>query len=221
MYFYNFISEFNIKAVKQIANVASLLVLALLMSLTSCRSSKKAIGTDEKNLTQNAEVIESGDSWKFEENYTAKVSVKVMVDDKDLSTNGQLKMRKDDVILLTLVDPVLGVMEVGRMEISTDSILVIDRINKHYILESYETLSAVVGRSITFDMIQNLFWTQVHDAGDKGTITLNIPLSKPITLSLKQSNIGHDSEWKAHSSISNKYERVSAVALFKSLIPAQ
>ena len=43
-------------------------------------------------------------------NLTAKVKVVVDVDGKSTSTSGSLKMKKNDVIQISLVDPLLGVI---------------------------------------------------------------------------------------------------------------
>ena len=216
-----------------------MMILATVMTVTSCRSSKKATDATVDETTKKVETLPAEQKkteskkteskatekktkkWAYGTNYTAKVSVKVKVGDKDISTNGSLKMRKDDVIQITLVDPVLGVMEVGRMEISPDSVLVIDRVNKRYMQESYETLSLMAGKNITFDAVQQLFWDEANKAGNSGTITYTIPLKTPVTLSLKQSRIGSDSDWNAHTKVSAKYERMSALALFKSMVSAE
>ena len=192
------------------------------LCVTSCRSSKKVVAdTNEIGDILAGEKIEQHDNtqvWKYGENLTAKVNVKLTVGDKDISTNGQLKMRRDDVILLTLVDPVLGVMEVGRMELDKDSILVVDRVNKRFLRESYGTISSLAGRNVTFSAIQLLFWEKASEAGNSKTISYTIPLKTPVTIDLRLINIGDDGGWSANTKISGKYERVSAAVLFQSMI---
>ena len=149
----------------------------------------------------------------------SKVRVKIVSDnDKEMSTNGQLKMRWNDVVQITLVDPLLGVMELGRMEISTDSVLVIDRINKRFISESYHKLSQLAGRTINFEDVQDLFWNQVQKTGANGTVSYTIPINKPITIELRLGNINYESDWEGHSIVSSKYQQVSIEALFKAML---
>ena len=126
-----------------------LLVPALLV-MASCRSAKKATdnGTDKtapvvtvntppattSKDTQKAPAKQDAPSAAKQiaagTNFTAKVKVRLRRDDKDISTTGTLRMRYDDVIQITLVDPLLGIAEVGRLELSPDNVLVIDRLNK-------------------------------------------------------------------------------------------
>ncbi|MBP5478071.1 MAG: DUF4292 domain-containing protein [Bacteroidaceae bacterium] len=187
--------------------------------LASCRSSKKMTKDDRDVVGAKVETITPVKKAPTHNEISSKVRVKIVADDgNDLSTNGQLKMRWDDVIQISLVDPLLGVMEVGRMEISTDSVLVIDRVNKRYISDSYQRLSTLTGVPVTFDMVQDLFWEQVQKTGANGTVNYTIPFSKPVTLELKLGNINYDSGWNGHTAVSSKYQKVSVEALFKALL---
>lgn len=84
-----------------------------------------------------------------------------------MSTNGTLKMKKDDVIQVSLVDPILGMMEVGRMEFTRNKVLVIDRINKQYIDVPYEDVDFLKKANIDFNTLQSLFWNEVFEPGEK------------------------------------------------------
>ena len=187
--------------------------------LASCRSSKKMTKADKDAVGSKVETLVPTRKAPEHKEISSKVRVKIVDGDgKDMSTNGQLKMRWDDVIQISLVDPLLGVMEVGKMEISTDSVLVIDRVNKRYISETYSRLSAITGVPITFDAVQNIFWEQVQKTGANGTVNYTIPLSKPVTLELRLGNLSYDSGWNGHTSVSGKYQKVSVEALFKAML---
>ena len=179
------------------------IILLGMILLASCRSSKKMAKADKDAVGSKVETL---------------VPAKKAPEHKEISTNGQLKMRWNDVIQISLVDPLLGVMEVGKMEISTDSVLVIDRVNKRYISETYSRLSAVTGVPVTFDAVQNIFWEQVQKTGANGTVNYTIPLSKPVTLELRLGNFNYDSGWNGHTSVSGKYQKVSVEALFKAML---
>ena len=191
------------------------LLLGVLL-LASCHSSKKmAKETDAVN--SKVETLDTRKAPKHTE-ICSKVKVKVSMDGKDVSTSGQLKMRWNDVVQVSLVDPILGVMEVGRMEISKDSVLVIDRMNKRYLSESFDTLSKLSGLPITHDAVQDLFWKQVQEKGDKGSISLVLPFRKPVTMDIKLGSLNYDSGWNGHTEVSSKYQKVSVEALFKALM---
>ena len=60
---------------------------------------------------------------------------------KDLSVNGTLRMKRNDVVQLSLT--FLG-MEVGRMEFTPSDVLIIDRFNKQYVRASYDEVSFLI-----------------------------------------------------------------------------
>lgn len=102
-----------------------------------------------------------------EKNLTAKVKVTIQLGDKSISTGGMLRMKKDDVIQLSLVDPILGVTEVGRMEFTRFHVLIIDRFNKQYIDVPYEEVSFLQRANIDFNTLQSLFWNEVFQPGQQ------------------------------------------------------
>ena len=206
-----------------------LLVPALLI-LASCHSSKKVTkdkedktkptttvtttttptkSSDKKNPDLNKTKIAVGT------NFTAKVKVTITQDGKEVTTNGNLRMRYGDVIQLTLVDPVLGIAEIGRIELSPDKVLIIDRVNKRYVDTNYEEFSALKSRNIDFKTIQEFFWQEAKN-GDKFTYT--IPAKKDIKLDLRLSNKGNSANWDAHTTVSGKYTKTDANRLFGSMM---
>ena len=211
-----------------------LLVPALLV-MASCRSAKKATdnGTDKtapvvtvntpsatpSKETAKAPVKQDAPSAAKQiaagTNFTAKVKVRLRRDDKDISTTGTLRMRYDDVIQITLVDPLLGIAEVGRLELSPDNVLVIDRLNKRYVSTTYEDFSSLKSRNIGFSTIQDFFWKEAQNS-DK--VSYTIPASRPIQLDLQLSNKGNASNWDAHTTVSDKYVKTDANKLFSNLM---
>lgn len=206
--------------------VAMLLVLAL----ASCRSTKN--GTKEKkDKTQPTTTVTTNTSPTTKKdkqdpdlsqmqipvgtNFTSKVKVTITQDGKDITTNGSLRMRYDDVIQITLVDPVVGMMEVGRLELSPDNVLIIDRVNKRYVSTTYEDFAELKNRNIDFKTIQNFFWQEAK-GGDKFSYT--IPAKRNIKLDLRLSNKGNASNWDAHTSVSDKYTKTDANKLFSNMM---
>ena len=98
-----------------------------------------------------------------------KVKVVVDVDGKSTSTSGSLKMKKNDVIQISLVDPLLGVMELGRMEFTKTRVLIIDRVNKQYVDLPYSDVSFLKQANIDFNTLQSLFWHEVFEPGKSST----------------------------------------------------
>lgn len=210
---------------------SSLFTLLLLLTLASCHSSKKAIKTDNTKPVTTTTTTTTTPSTKTNKdkkdpdlskmkiavgtNFTSKVRVTITQDGKDVTTNGNLRMRYGDVIQLTLVDPLLGVAEIGRLELSPDKVLIIDRVNRRYVDTTYDEFSALKSRNIDFNTIQEFFWQEAKN-GDKFAYT--IPAKRDIKLDLKLSNKGSNANWEAHTAVSGKYTKTDANKLFSSML---
>jgi len=207
----------------------SLFTFLLLLMLASCHSSKKAT-KDKSDKTKPTTTIttpttttssnkQDADLNKAKiavgTNFTSKVKVTITQEGKEITTNGNLRMRYDDVIQLTLVDPLVGIAEIGRIELSPNKILIIDRVNKRYVDTTYDEFSAFKSRNIDFPTIQDFFWQEAKK-GDKFAYT--IPAKKDIKLDLKLSNKGNNANWDAHTAVSDKYTKTDANKLFDSMI---
>lgn len=208
----------------------SLFSFLLVLTLASCHSSKKAMKDKSDKTKPTTTITTSTTSTKKPDrqepdlnkmkvavgtNFTSKVRVTITQEGKDVTTNGNLRMRYGDVIQLTLVDPVLGIAEIGRLELSPDKVLIIDRVNKRYVDTNYEEFSALKSRNIDFNTIQEFFWQEAKK-GDKFAYT--IPAKKDIKLDLRLSNKGNNANWETHTTVSGKYTKTDANKLFGSIV---
>ena len=194
----------------------SLFSFLLVLTLASCHSSKKAMKDKSDKTKPTTTITTSTTSTKKPDrqepdlnkmkvavgtNFTSKVRVTITQEGKDVTTNGNLRMRYGDVIQLTLVDPVLGIAEIGRLELSPDT--------------NYEEFSALKSRNIDFNTIQEFFWQEAKK-GDKFAYT--IPAKKDIKLDLRLSNKGNNANWETHTTVSGKYTKTDANKLFGSIV---
>jgi hypothetical protein len=208
----------------------SLFSFLLVLTLASCHSSKKAMKDKSDKTKPTTTITTPTTSTKKPDrqepdlnkmkvavgtNFTSKVRVTITQEGKDVTTNGNLRMRYGDVIQLTLVDPVLGIAEIGRLELSPDKVLIIDRVNKRYVDTNYEEFSALKSRNIDFNTIQEFFWQEAKK-GDKFAYT--IPAKKDIKLDLRLSNKGNNANWETHTTVSGKYTKTDANKLFRSIV---
>jgi hypothetical protein len=208
----------------------SLFSFLLVLTLASCHSSKKAMKDKSDKTKPTTTITTPTTSTKKPDrqepdlnkmkvavgtNFTSKVRVTITQEGKDVTTNGNLRMRYGDVIQLTLVDPVLGIAEIGRLELSPDKVLIIDRVNKRYVDTNYEEFSALKSRNIDFNTIQEFFWQEAKK-GDKFAYT--IPAKKDIKLDLRLSNKGNNANWEPHTTVSGKYTKTDANKLFGSIV---
>ena len=195
--------------------------VAVVMSLASCRSSKKAVEGAEGDVAKPVETVVTSPADKSTKstaagtNFTSKVRVTITQSDKSISTTGTLRMRYDDVIQITLVDPFLGITEVGRVELSPDSVLIIDRINKRYVSTKYDEFDVLKRNNVDFQTVQEYFWREAQGAD---VLSYTMPVKSPVKLDLKLSDKGNASSWNAHTEVSNKYSKTDANKLFRSLM---
>lgn len=145
--------------------------LLLLFLLAACGTQKKAVSTTPSGPIVPAAF--TADNYMKTmlanrlsvKNLTAKVKVCVTMGDRSISTNGTLRMRRDDVIQISLVDPLVGIAEVGRMEFTPTNVLIIDRFNKQYIDVPYAEVSFLKRANVDFNTLQSLFWNEVFEPG--------------------------------------------------------
>ena len=96
---------------------------------------------------------------------TASLKFSLNIGSRDVSVGGQLHMKHDDVIRIQLM--ALGIVEAGRLEFTPDYVLLMDRINKQYVMADYDQLDFLRQSGITFYTLQALFWNQLFEPGQQ------------------------------------------------------
>lgn len=126
--------------------------LLILIYLWSCSPARKAI---------RAPIKEEGSEYlfgKLKENelkfdwLSAKFSADYENNGKKNSFNGQIRIRKDSLIWISLT-PLLGI-EAVRILISQDSVKMINRLNDTYFIGNYEYVNRFLNTNIDFDVLQ-------------------------------------------------------------------
>lgn len=156
-------------------SIVRLSVLALPLVLTACGSHKKVAQTPV-STTQVAKgdflssVKNNAQTAKF---MTSKVKFSVEVGPQKLTLTGNLKMKRDDVIRLQLM--AFGFVEAGRIEMTKDYVLIMDRINKQYLKAPWMSVDFLRNSGLNFNTIQALFWNELfrpnQTSSDKQTVT--------------------------------------------------
>ncbi len=95
---------------------------------------------------------------------TAKLKLDVNLGGRSVSAGGQLRMKRDDVVQLSVT--FLG-MEVGRMEFTAEEVLVIDRFNKQFVRAKYSDVGFLRDAGLDFYALQALFWNELFVPGEK------------------------------------------------------
>lgn len=131
-------------------------LFAILLGLAfgSCTSSRKTIKSPLKEygadfLFQKLKENELKFEW-----FSAKFNLDLIIDKKKNSVTGQIRMKKDSCIWITL-SPALGI-EMARVLITTDSVKFINRINKTFFTGDYNQVNTLLDANIDYDVLQTL-----------------------------------------------------------------
>jgi len=133
-------------------------------------------------------------SFQFD-TFSARLNLDFSGVQQEFSTRAQLKMIRDDRLQISIQLPLLGV-EMFRIEISNDSIKMLDKMNKHYMADSYEQLKREMEMEIDFNFqnLQALFTNQLFVPGENFVSTQHFRLfritksNQLVELQLKDKN---------------------------------
>ena len=158
---------------KRLARYSWLIAVVALM--VSCGTKRKALqaGADASN-SATAETDKGhrqkvvslvNDNRQTAKGLRSKMSVRLAAGTKGASANGTLKMKRDEIIQLSLT--ALGLFEVGRMELTPEYLFVQDRMNKQYVQVKWADIDALKRVGADFYTFQSLFWNELFLLGQK------------------------------------------------------
>lgn len=140
------------------------------VALASC--SKKVIQNDDDNgaVTVTNENIDISAYYQADwRTFKSGGNVEIGSNGKSLSSSMQMKMIRNKSIYVS-VRPVLGI-EAAKMVINGDSILLVDKLHKRYILEKASLLTN--GIPVTVGALQDIFLGRAFELG-KGSLTQDL-----------------------------------------------
>lgn len=169
-------------------------LLATLLVATSCASRKKTVAPEQpqafKWLTTNMSIQAEGNGLEF----------------NDLS--GQLRMRHDSLVWLS-VTATMGV-EVLRAKVSNDSVWLVNRLEKTYLAEPLDTITAQLGMPLSLPLVQTLLLdnNQGLPPVENQTVLLKTFVMGGVSAKIRYSNIKLDEPTTFPLKITDKMERV-------------
>lgn len=165
----------------------------LLLVASSCASRKKTVVPPQSQafewMTASLNIQAEGNGLTF----------------SDLS--GQIRMRNDSLVWFS-VTATMGV-EVMRAKISTDSVWVINRLDKTYLAEPMDTLAAQLGRPISLPLVQCLLMDNNEGLPpvENQMVMLKTFLMGDMSAKIKYNNIKLNEPTTFPLKITNKMER--------------
>lgn len=151
------------------------IVFATTVMMVSC-GSKKTLVTDTGTPNSRVSAVNDVEVQKmaflrkvydnsaYQKNIVSNLSFNIQHGGKDITVPGILHMRRDEVIRLQLLLPILR-SEVGRIEFTKDYVLFVDRMHKEYVKARYSDVAFLRNNGINFYSLQSLFWNQLFLPG--------------------------------------------------------
>ncbi len=146
-----------------------------MLLLVGCSSSRKAAKTDADAQAGGVPVTQTD---KLTSETVTKVDAnrqtvrgirgKANVSVGSLSASGAIKMKRDEIIQVSL-SALLGLMEVGRLELTPDYLYILDRINHEYVRARWDEVPQLRDAGINFYTFQGLFWEELFVPGKTQT----------------------------------------------------
>lgn len=169
-------------------NLTIIAFLALLLVASSCASRKKVVQPPQNKAFE----------WM-----TANMSIQA--EGNDLS--GQVRMRKDSIVWLN-VTATMGV-EVLRAKVSADSVWVLNRLEKSYLAEPLDTVSAQLGMPLNLNLVQTLLLDNNEGLPpvENQTVQLKTFVMGNMSAKIRYNNIKLDEKTTFPLKITDKMER--------------
>ncbi len=166
--------------------------LVLLLAVTSCASRKKTVAPTSPQTFE----------W-----LTANLDVEAEVNGTSQDLKGQLRMRRDSIVWLSMT-ATMG-MEVLRAKISNDSVWIVNRLEKTYLTEPLDTVSAQLGMPLSLPLVQTLLLDNNEGLPpvENQTVLLKTFVMGNLAAKVRYKNIKLDEKTIFPLKISDKMER--------------
>ncbi|MDR0835092.1 MAG: DUF4292 domain-containing protein [Tannerella sp.] len=134
---------------------SAMTVLFVIILLSGCKTSKTNV-TSGNEILKTEEIFFSSvlDNSLHFNTLTSHLKFELTTPDKNLSSRAVLKMRHDAYIQVSMI-PFLGI-EAFRIELTKDSVKLMDRLNKRYMTESYDKMKGKMAVDFNFNNLQAL-----------------------------------------------------------------
>lgn len=132
-------------------------ILLLFMGIYSCKSTQRIVQTEseleDKTSSDLFEDILYGD-LKYA-SFSSKLNMTISTASKTLSSKGNLRIVHNRAIQLS-VQPLFGI-EMFRLYVEPEFIIILDRMNKRYVKESFDEIKGKSPIGFNFYSLQSLF----------------------------------------------------------------
>lgn len=142
-----------------------LLFFAVLIAFSGCKSKKQIVADytpieDKKNAQLFLDILDNAFAYNT---LSSKLNLNISSGTRSISSRASLRMIKDNAMQIS-IQPLFGV-EMFRIYITPDTLIVLDRMNKQYMQESISDLKKTYPVGFDFQTLQSLFTNQLFVSG--------------------------------------------------------
>lgn len=176
-----------------VKNPLIIALLVLLLAATSCASRKKTVAPTSPQvfewMTSNLDIQAEGNGVAYD------------------NLSGQIRIRRDSLVWLN-VTATMGV-EVLRAKFSNDSVWIVNKIEKTYLVEPMDSLTAQLGIPLSLPLLQTLLLDNNEGLPpvENQTVQLKTFLMGDLSAKLRYKNIKLDEKTSFPLKITDKMER--------------
>ena len=134
-------------------------IIALTLFLYACGSKKDVVTYSLEHRSSKSIVKKVNQNYLAYNWFTAKLSGKIEIDGAETPVSANLRIRKDSVIWLS-VSALLGI-EVARLQITPDSLKLMNRINKTYWKGDFEDVESAYGIPAKYEQLEGVLVGQI------------------------------------------------------------
>lgn len=169
----------------KITSFLKVALLAMPLIIGGCKSKSVVVEPTKPETAEEIKerdyLLKVNDNAQYVKFITSKVKFSVQVGVQKLTLTGNLKMKRDDCIRLQLM--AFGFVEAGRIELTPEYVLIMDRINKQYMKATYSSIDFLRNSGLNFYSMQAMFWNELFIPGQTKVTDENLLSRMTVDLS--------------------------------------
>jgi len=181
--------------------LVGLLLAVMLFWMGSCKTQKAVVQPDAE-----AEV-----SY-----LSSKVELQVPHGESVYTINGTMKLRKDSIVQISLLMPILRT-EVARVEVTPSQVLIVDRMNHRYCRTTREQLGKQLPKNWTYSRVEQLLYKAAEPNGKKSLTGEELGISKLKKAKVELYDFSDEKVNVNATELSSKYSEVTLDELLQFL----
>lgn len=165
------------------------LLLAAVMTLGGCKSSRSASKSDKDNTT--TESVTRGNAGKDDaatdnaeketsksaEYLSSKMGLTIPYKDAVFTVDGTMKMKSGEMIQVSMLMPILRT-EIARVQVTPTELLIVDRVNRRFVRAGDSELKYAVVQGFTYDKLEKILFALGKAGTSKSLSGADLGLTK-------------------------------------------